>query len=128
MSIENLEKVKDRIAKLLAKANNNSNEHEAEIAASRARALMDKYQLDEMDISAHAGVDLFGVEISDEVYAYIPRWKDWLGVITAKPMTANLNSSASTQTKLVLFVRHKSGKAIKKMWRWLSKCTNICAR
>lgn len=81
--IDNLDKVKDRIAKLLAKANNNSNEHEAELAASRARALMDKYQLDEMSISVHADQDMFDTIVADKAYTYMPKWRGWIATAAA---------------------------------------------
>lgn len=79
-----LTKIKDRIAKLLAKANNNSNEHEAQLAMSRARRLMDEHQLDEMDISVAADAEMFGEEMDDVNYAYMPQWRDWLSVAVAK--------------------------------------------
>jgi len=44
-------KIKDRIAKLLRMAADSSSPNEAAIAASRARKLMDKYQLDSLDIN-----------------------------------------------------------------------------
>lgn len=47
---EALDKIKVRIAKLLRMAQDSSSPEEAGIAAGRARALMDKHQLDAMDI------------------------------------------------------------------------------
>lgn len=79
-----LTKIKDRIAKLLAKANNNSNEHEAQLAMSRARRLMDEHQLDEMDISVAADAEMFGEEMDDSVYAYTPKWREWIATQCAK--------------------------------------------
>jgi hypothetical protein len=46
-----IEKIKDRIAKLLAMAADASSPNEAAIAAGRARSLMDKYQVSEFDVS-----------------------------------------------------------------------------
>lgn len=77
-----LNKVKDRIAKLLAMADNNGNEHEAAQAAARARKLMDQYQLDRMDVE-QAAAD-FGYEYAGESYAFMPRWKSWLATAVAK--------------------------------------------
>lgn len=83
--MEDLSKVKDRIAKMLAKANNNSNVHEAAIAARRARALMDKHQLDELDI---AGVEKkaheFAAQCHGKDYAFMPIYRDLLAVAVGK--------------------------------------------
>lgn len=78
----NLNKVKERIAKLLAMAENNGNEHEAAQAADRARRLMDQYQLDRMDVEQIASD--FGYEYAGESYAFQPRWKGWLASAVAK--------------------------------------------
>lgn len=78
----NLDKVKARIAKLLAMAENNGNEHEAAQAADRARRLMDQYQLDRMDVEQTASD--FGYEYAGESYAFMPRWKGWLASAVAK--------------------------------------------
>lgn len=77
-----LNKVKERIAKLLAMAENNGNEHEAAQAAARARKLMDQYQLDRMDVEQTASD--FGYEYAGESYAFQPRWKGWLASAVAK--------------------------------------------
>lgn len=82
--MSDLIKVKERIAKLLAKANNNSNEHEAELAAARARKLMDQHQLDEMDIAASADESQFAVGLADEAYAYCPEWRQWIATVVAQ--------------------------------------------
>lgn len=77
-----LNKVKARIAKLLAMAENNGNEHEAAQAADRARRLMDQYQLDRMDVEQTASD--FGYEYAGESYAFQTRWKGWLASAVAK--------------------------------------------
>ena len=77
-----LNKVKERISKLLAMAENNGNEHEAAQAADRARRLMDQYQLDRMDVEQSASD--FGYEYAGESYAFQPRWKGWLASAVAK--------------------------------------------
>lgn len=77
-----LNKVKERITKLLAMAENNGNEHEAAQAAARARKLMDQYQLDRMDVEQTASD--FGYEYAGESYAFQPRWKGWLATAVAK--------------------------------------------
>jgi len=84
-----LTKVKERIAKMLAKASNNTNEHEAASAAVMARKLMDKYQIDEMDIASSTdgrmfGADQFGESSSDDTYRYMPQWKNFMSVGVGK--------------------------------------------
>lgn len=82
MDRENLEKVKERIAKLLAMAKDASSPNEAAIAAQRARALMDKYQLDEYDIQ-DAVPDVFGEQDATRAFAAIPYHMDILAVAVA---------------------------------------------
>lgn len=77
-----LTKVKERIAKLLAMAKDASSPNEAAIAAQRARGLMDKYQLDEYDIS-EAAPDVFGEQDITRVFAAIPYHMDILAVAVA---------------------------------------------
>lgn len=83
MEREELTKIKERIAKLLAMAADASSPNEAAIAAQRARALMDKYQLDEYDISEAAPVE-FAQEAATRVFASVPYHVDVLAVAVAK--------------------------------------------
>jgi hypothetical protein len=55
-----LEKIKDRIAKLLRMSQDASSPNEAAIAAGRARALMDKYQIEAFDANNQVK-EVFGV-------------------------------------------------------------------
>ena len=78
----NLDKIKDRIAKLLAMAKDTSSPNEAAIAAARARKLMDAHQLDNFDIEE---VKAEMVErATDKPYKFTPAWKDILSVAVAK--------------------------------------------
>ena len=52
---ENMDRIIEKISKLLAMANDSSSPNEAMIAARRARALMDKHQLEVSDIEAAKG-------------------------------------------------------------------------
>lgn len=80
---EDLAKVKERIAKLLAMAKDASSPNEAAIAAGRARAMMDKYQLEEFDIS-HKMVDEFATGNGMDNYAdVIPSYYSTLAVAVA---------------------------------------------
>lgn len=56
MSDQNLDRIKLKIAKLLNLAEKASNEHEAANAMSKARALMDAYDLSQIEIIDVAGV------------------------------------------------------------------------
>lgn len=66
-----LQKVKERIAKLLRMADDASSPNEAAIAASRARKLMDKYQLDLLDIESSEPED-FSENPATRFYAAFP--------------------------------------------------------
>ena len=52
---DNMDRIIEKISKLLAMANDSSSPNEAMIAARRARALMDKHQLEVSDIEAAKG-------------------------------------------------------------------------
>lgn len=79
---EDLQRVKERIAKLLAMAADASSPNEAAIAAQRARSLMDKYQLDEYDVSEAAPQE-FADEAVTRAFASVPYHIDILSVAVA---------------------------------------------
>jgi hypothetical protein len=79
---EQLDKIKERIAKLLSMAKDASSPNEAAIAAQRARAMMDKYQLDEYDIK-DAAPDVFGEVDVTRAFAAMPYHMDILSVAVA---------------------------------------------
>lgn len=83
MDREDLQRIKERIAKLLAMAADASSPNEAAIAAQRARALMDKHQLDEYDISEAAPQE-FAQESVTRAFASVPYHIDVLAVAVAK--------------------------------------------
>lgn len=78
-----IQKVKERIAKLLRMADDSSSPNEAAIAASRARKLMDKHQL---DLAAVAGSEPeeFGAKRATRFYASLPIHLNYLAVAVAK--------------------------------------------
>jgi hypothetical protein len=78
-----LQKIKDRIAKLLAMAEDSSSPNEAAIAASRARKLMDKYQLDAMDCQA-GFVEEFLAMNATRHFAAFPLYLSFFGCAIAK--------------------------------------------
>lgn len=79
----NLQKIKDRIAKLLRMADDASSPNEAAIAATRARKLMDQYQLDHLDIGGGFDEE-FGTGSVGRFYAAFPQHMSFFAVHVAK--------------------------------------------
>lgn len=69
----NTDKVIDKISKLLAMANDSSSPNEAMIAAKRARALMDKHQLEVTDIEAAKGTQFLSLKY-ELTGSRTPKW------------------------------------------------------
>ena len=78
-----LAKIKDRIAKLLAMAGDSSSPNEAAIAAGRARALMDKYQVDEFDVKARTEDTFQTTPAFDEFFDQLEMYKNSLTIAVA---------------------------------------------
>lgn len=78
-----LQKIKDRIAKLLRMADDASSPNEAAIAATRARKLMDQYQLDHSDVGTGYAEE-FATESVGRFYAAFPKHLSIFAVIVAK--------------------------------------------
>jgi len=78
-----LEKIKDRIAKLLRMSQDASSPNEAAIAAGRARALMDKYQIESFDANNQVK-EVFGVEPASGYFKDLPTYMSTLAVAIAK--------------------------------------------
>lgn len=57
MNADDLKRIKDQIAKLLAKAEKTDNVHEADLFMSKVNELLEKYQIEMFEIRAHAGID-----------------------------------------------------------------------
>lgn len=83
MSAVNIEKIKDRIAKLLAMAKDSSSPNEAAIAASRARKLMDQHQITELDL-ADTAEEAFARDSATRFFAAIPVYMSTFAVTIAK--------------------------------------------
>jgi Protein of unknown function (DUF2786) len=79
---QELDKIKVRIAKLLRMSQDSSSPEEAAIAAGRARALMDKHQLDAMDIGENK--EEFGTATGTPFLKDIPNYMSTLAVAVAK--------------------------------------------
>jgi len=77
------DKILDRIRKLLLLAEDSSSPNEAAIAAQRARALMDKYQVTEMDISTLT-TDGFSEDFLGNPTKRMPKYLNFLVVQVAK--------------------------------------------
>jgi len=83
MDFQDLDKIKDRIAKLLRMAADASSPNEAAIAAERARNLMDKHQLDEFDIGNRIEED-FATGPATRFYAAVPQYMNIFAVQVAE--------------------------------------------
>src|ERR1700739_3840723 len=83
MDFQDLDKIKDRIAKLLRMAADASSPNEAAIAAQRARALMDKYRLHAFDVGNRMEEE-FSAEPATRFYASIPVYLNLFSVQVAK--------------------------------------------
>lgn len=79
----NLDKIKDRIAKLLRMAEDASSPNEAAIAANRARKLMDQYQLDMLDIG-NGFDEEFAHEGATRYFAAFPQYLSVFGAAVGK--------------------------------------------
>ncbi|WGN90770.1 hypothetical protein [Burkholderia phage vB_BglM_WTB] len=80
--MEDIERIKERIAKLLAMADDTSSPEEAAIAATRARRLMDKHQLSALDIHETILED-FAERDATRAFANMPHHLDILAVAVA---------------------------------------------
>ncbi len=83
MDSQDLDKIKDRIAKLLRMAKDASSPNEAAIAAGRARKLMDQHQLDEFDVGNRIAEE-FAAEPGSRFFAAIPQYMSIFAVCVAK--------------------------------------------
>ncbi|WVW37767.1 protein of unknown function DUF2786 [Aeromonas phage Gekk3-15] len=83
--MEKLDRIKTKIAKLLNLAEKASNEHEAANAMSKARALMDAYQISQSDIIDVAGVAReFLKAQGSRAFAAVPSYLSTLSVHIAR--------------------------------------------
>lgn len=112
-----LDKIKDRIAKLLRMAADSSSPNEAAIAAGRARALMDQHQLDAHDV-ADRTEDVFASQAASGKYKTIPRYMSILAVAVAQyndcqakyemHYVSNADQTSTVEKKCVQFLGYKS--------------------
>lgn len=84
MDEQELLKIKERIAKLLAMAADASSPNEAAIAAGRARSLMDKYQISEFDVSKKVEDTFDNQPAFDAFSDTIPAFMSTLAVAVAQ--------------------------------------------
>ena len=77
-------KIMERVRKLLAMAKDANSPNEAAIAARRARALMDKHQLEEHDVEDISNAAQFGTATWVNKTKTMPSWKNTLAVVVAK--------------------------------------------
>ena len=83
--MEDIERIKAKISKLLNLAERASNEHEAASAMAKARNLMDKYDLQQVDIIEQDGHrhEMLAADAS-RAFAACPKWMSTLAVIVAQ--------------------------------------------
>lgn len=83
--MEDLERIKGKIAKLMNLAEKATNEHEAASAMSKARALMDKYDLEQADIIEVDGVSVEFLSASaTRAFKACPKFMQHLAVAVAR--------------------------------------------
>lgn len=82
---QELDRIKQKIQKLLNLAEKAANEHEAANAMAKARALMDKYELSQFDTLDMGGVDVkFTRALATRFFAAIPEYLRFLPVAIAQ--------------------------------------------
>lgn len=79
----NIDKIKERISKLLRMAEDASSPNEAAIAATRARKLMDKHQIDSRDLNDGFS-EAFGASSAGHFVMQVPKYKSIFAVSVAK--------------------------------------------
>lgn len=85
MEHEDIDRIKSKISKLLKLAEGSSNEFEAANAMSKARALMDKYQITKIDIVEVNGIEKeFKEAQATRAFKACPKHIQWLSVYIAK--------------------------------------------
>lgn len=82
--MDDLSKIKDRIAKLLAMAADASSPNEAAIAAGRARSLMDKYQIEAFDVQRAVAEEFASMAAWEKFTDNVPGFVSTLAVNVAK--------------------------------------------
>jgi hypothetical protein len=81
--VEEIQKIKDRIAKLLRMANDTSSPEEAAIAMRRARTLMDQHQLDVSSFAPDQKSEMKATPVT-ELAEHIPDWINFLSTAVAQ--------------------------------------------
>ncbi len=130
-----IDKIKDRIAKLLRMAADASSPNEAAIAAQRARNLMDKHQISEMDIDQNYQEEFDSDYVGEFFYAK-PIHEDILSVAVAKYNDCQSCIEWTSQRtpngkrmKGFVFNGYKSDVALAKaMFESLIECVNTLCR
>jgi hypothetical protein len=103
---DNREKIIERVRRLLAMAGDVSSPNEAAIAASRARKLMDKYQLSQKDFIEKS--QYTASETGDPRRSW-PRWEQNIAVGVAKLNDCQVKFQQAYQNKKVLSFQGEEG-------------------
>lgn len=128
-----LDKIIDRVRKLLRMAADTSSPNEAAIAAGRARKLMDQHQISLDDLRESNG---FGFTKVGKDYRFMPVWKAILSVAVAQfndckaILSHEWKTSNASYTKRVMFQGFEADVAVAAaMYDYLtSTIDRLCAR
>lgn len=113
--MEDLERIKSKIAKLLALAESGCNEHEAANAAAKARAYMDKYQIEAADLGDSNPTE----QIEEVAHGYsTARWPQWKQTLAVR--VANVNDC------FVVFQQNGGGKVL--VFQGFTSDANLCVQ
>lgn len=111
--MEDLERIKGKIAKLLALAESGCNEHEAANAAAKARAYMDKYQIEAADLGDSSPTE----QIEEVAHGFsTARWPTWKQTLAVRVATVN--------DCFVVFQRNGGGRVL--VFQGFSSDVNLC--
>lgn len=81
---EDIQRIKDKIAKLLNLSESQVNEHEATNAARKARILMDKHQLSIFDIERGESSESLVASVASDYSSRWPLWKTSIAIAIAE--------------------------------------------
>jgi hypothetical protein len=129
---EEIQKAKNRIAKMMRMSKDVSSPKEAANAAAMARKLMDKFQLEEADIMVDTTRDVFGTGAATGDFPTIPRYMSILAVAVAKYndcIARFVNSSEGPHKSHVEFAGYTSDVELGTvMYKWLLKTIGNLAK
>ena len=127
MNQTKLDKVLDRIAKLLAMANDTSSPEEAAIAARRANALMREHQIEEaavLERDLHSG-DAMGEEVNPEGTRTVRRWAGVIAFAVAQLNDCRVILRRSDRGQVITIFQGHKGDAQVASWVYSFVCDAV---